>query len=803
MKSQTNAVIRCTALAGLFLAFSAAPAHALTRTWDGGAATNLWSTAENWDPDGLPVANDTVIIDSAVTVDWTGGAMSAWNVTLSNGASLRADVNYARLNGATINLGPASILSNTSGKGWDLSGGKLNFQNGAAAPIGDWELKGFNSFSFKLGPAGFTKLTPTTLRWQAVDKFTKSTWNVDMADYTGPSPASIVLVDFTNTSGDPNMTAANFLAQATQTVTNAGANVGSTIVYDPFMTAIVLKVQVAPYVAPLADSVWDGGAGTTAWTTAANWDPDFLPPVNGAVAIDGAVTVDMTGLGSGALPSGVKIALTNGATLTNTTDVCRMNGASSVSVGSGCTLNKFWAMGSGSMSFQNGAIWSAGDVELSGPNVFSFKLGPAGFTKLTPGVLRWDPTKEFTQQTWTVDMADYTGPSPASIILMDCSSAFYANMTAANFLAQATRTVTNAGANVGSTIVYDRIQAAFVLKVQVDPYVAPVADLVWDGGGGSVLWATAANWDPDFTPVAGNKVAIASAVTVDCPNVSLPACTISLMNHGAMTSSTGAVRLQGATINVASGSALSGGFWDMNNGTINFQNGALATVSNWELKGTTRFTFKLGAAGFTKLTPGILRGAAGTIAASTWIADMADYTGGPGIIPLVDYTSDSYNGGMTDALLQTAGLSVINLGVGYAANLQWNHTTKAIELNVTAAPGNSYASWAAAHAGGQAADLDFDNDGVNNGVEFFMNAPAGFTANPVLNGSNQITWTNGGNLAPVDYGTQYVVQTSSDLAIWVPVSVGDLTSNTSGPGGSLTYTLSGAAPRFVRLMVTP
>ena len=432
---------------------------------------------------------------------------------------------------------------------------------------------------------------------------------------------------------------------------------------------------------------WDAGGGVdNKWTTAANWDGDTLPASNNDVVIDGAVTVDMDGLGNGNLPSGVKVALTNGARLTNTTGVCRMNGASSVSVGSGCTLNKYWAMGRGSMSFQNGAMWNAGDVELSGPNVFSFKLGPAGFTKLTPGMLRWNATTKFTEQTWTVDMADYTGPSPASIILMDCSSAFDpTNMTAANFLAQATRTVTNAGVNVGSTIVYDPIQAAFVLKVQVDPYIAPVTDLVWDGGGGSVLWATATNWDPDFTPVAGNTVAIASAVTVDCPNVSLPACTISLMNHGAMTSSTGAVRLQGTTINVASGSALSGGFWDMNNGTINFQNGALATMPNWELKGTTRFTFKLGAAGFTKLTPGALWGS--TITTSTWVADMADYTGGLGIIPLVDFATDRYTGGMSSATFLTSTRNVTNLGVGYAANLQWNHTTKAIELNVTAVPG--------------------------------------------------------------------------------------------------------------------
>lgn len=84
-----------------------------------------------------------------------------------------------------------------------------------------------------------------------------------------------------------------------------------------------------------------------------------------------------------------------------------------------------------------------------------------------------------------------------------------------------------------------------------------------------------------------------------------------------------------------------------------------------------------------------------------------------------------------------------------------------------------------------------------------MNAPTGFTANPGLDGTNTITWPNGGNIPAAEYGTQFVIQTSPDLATWTDVLLGDLTTNTDGPAGSLTYTLSGAAPRFVRLMVTP
>ena len=112
---------------------------------------------------------------------------------------------------------------------------------------------------------------------------------------------------------------------------------------------------------------------------------------------------------------------------------------------------------------------------------------------------------------------------------------------------------------------------------------------------------------------------------------------------------------------------------------------------------------------------------------------------------------------------------------------------------------NAYNTWASINAGGQTAEEDFDGDGVQNGVEFFMNAPAGFTANPALDGTNTITWANGGNIPASEYGTQFVVQTSTNLVDWTNVDVGDVTNSET----ELSYTLTGSAPQFVRLKVTP
>jgi hypothetical protein len=112
-----------------------------------------------------------------------------------------------------------------------------------------------------------------------------------------------------------------------------------------------------------------------------------------------------------------------------------------------------------------------------------------------------------------------------------------------------------------------------------------------------------------------------------------------------------------------------------------------------------------------------------------------------------------------------------------------------------------YGSWNIANAGGQAANLDYDNDGVSNGVEYFMNSAAGFTANPGLVG-NTVTWANGGNIPSSAYGSQFVVQISTDLTNWTDVpGTGD--ANLANTSGSVAYTLSGAGKKFVRLKVVP
>ncbi|MES2658956.1 MAG: autotransporter-associated beta strand repeat-containing protein [Verrucomicrobiota bacterium] len=125
-------------------------------------------------------------------------------------------------------------------------------------------------------------------------------------------------------------------------------------------------------------------------------------------------------------------------------------------------------------------------------------------------------------------------------------------------------------------------------------------------------------------------------------------------------------------------------------------------------------------------------------------------------------------------------------------------------VSVISAPGASgYATWASANADNQESNLDFDLDGVSNGVEYFMGLTgSSFTANPGIGAGDTVTWLNGGNIPSAAYGTQFKVQTSPDLTTWTDVLSGN--PNLNNTSGSVKYTLpTGAGKLFTRLVVTP
>lgn len=119
-----------------------------------------------------------------------------------------------------------------------------------------------------------------------------------------------------------------------------------------------------------------------------------------------------------------------------------------------------------------------------------------------------------------------------------------------------------------------------------------------------------------------------------------------------------------------------------------------------------------------------------------------------------------------------------------------------------------YSSWAAFNTAGPNLNDDHDNDGVPNGVEYFLGGPSGnttgFTLLPgVTNtaGTLSVTWVMGSGYAGV-YTTDFTVETSDTLTgTWT-------TENTPGnvtiSGSNVTYTFPTplGIKRFVRLKVT-
>jgi autotransporter-associated beta strand protein len=216
--------------------------------------------------------------------------------------------------------------------------------------------------------------------------------------------------------------------------------------------------------------------------------------------------------------------------------------------------------------------------------------------------------------------------------------------------------------------------------------------------------------------------------------------------------------------------------------------------------GTLTLTGTLAYTGSTTVTNGTLA----IQTASLGNASIVDVKTTPtvGILQLNHAVIDVVGDFQIDGVSQGDG---VYGAIGSGAQFETASITGTGRLQVgAAAPG--YATWALANAGGQAANLDYDLDGVENGVEYFMNAPAGFTSNPSVVVSagpvRTVTWPNGGNIPFTDYGTQFKVQTSTNLATWADIASGD--PNLSNTAGSVIYTLpTGAGNLFVRLVVTP
>ena len=111
--------------------------------------------------------------------------------------------------------------------------------------------------------------------------------------------------------------------------------------------------------------------------------------------------------------------------------------------------------------------------------------------------------------------------------------------------------------------------------------------------------------------------------------------------------------------------------------------------------------------------------------------------------------------------------------------------------------GSAYDIWADTYAGGGTASEDYNNDGVQNGIAYFMGMN-GLATNPGVVGGT-VTWPRD----PTATITSFRVQVSDNLAAWTDIVPPHASINTSVPI-RVTYTLPvGAAKKFCRLVVVP
>jgi hypothetical protein len=152
---------------------------------------------------------------------------------------------------------------------------------------------------------------------------------------------------------------------------------------------------------------------------------------------------------------------------------------------------------------------------------------------------------------------------------------------------------------------------------------------------------------------------------------------------------------------------------------------------------------------------------------------------------------------MVDGFTNASGVWTKQIG----SNV-WTFTQADGNLTLSVVPG--YATWATANAGGQGPELDHDNDGVKNGIEYFMGQTgSGLTAlpGPVSSGGvTSVTWTRD----PAATVSSFAVQFSTTLngVDWASVPAGEV--NLSDPTKVIyTFPAPLSGKRFIRLSVTP
>ena len=456
-------------------------AHAQISFDDGAAGDSNWTSANNWDPNGVPGTGNTITIGSGFTVDFDiAGNLPGSTTLIVDGTLSITSTGVLRANGADITVSSTGELTAaTSGKFYDMNNATVTFQDGAQFTQGVWENKGTNTFNFELGATGFNTLTPSKLNVSGgAGNISNATYNADLggASYTGGSQI-LTLVDYgTDTHGISN---ANF-QNATLNTIDTGSN-AARLYYDDATEAIMLGINQTV--------TWTGGGANDLLTTAANWNaPDNKAPItNDTLLINNGDTVQHTSH----LANNLTINL-EGSALDNTgLGAIRLNNAT-INVDAASTLSgAFWDLDGASIVFEDGAQANMSFWEQKDLNSFTYQLGAYDFTTLTPGAFRIGTgglTGDIANATYIADFSNFSNWSLSnlgsnSITLMDFTNGGGPSLTDLQFQ-EATFSYLNMGANIENEMfVWDNTAKSITLTFDITAVPEPSSTALLGLGG--------------------------------------------------------------------------------------------------------------------------------------------------------------------------------------------------------------------------------------------------------------------------------------------------------------------------------
>jgi dienelactone hydrolase len=408
------------AIAGVGL-FSAGTARGVA-IWDGEAGDGFWTNPVNWEANSLPVSGEHIFITNGNSVILpVGNLPNACTVTVSGALTLTASAGVVRLAGSTINVTTGTL----AGGWWDMGGGKMFFEDGAAATMSTLEHKGNNTFGFKLSPAGFKTLTPGAIRF-ASTVWSNMTYNIDASAYNVSNGATVVLMDYTS-AGDTAYT--NAFTPTINLITNASGP-GASL---SFNTA-TLQLRLTFDVPPPGPKTWDGGGGDNSWTTPANWNPDGTPIAGDKVLVGAgaSVTNGQNTFASLMIDPGASVKFASftaaGNVITNAGVISypgtwRLTGAPVITfTGSGSFGSEIgWLDTQGArLNFMDGASVANGNMalELRNGTKFGFTLSNSGFTTLDFGQI-WDGGTAWSNISFFLDLSSYNWSNGTTLVLAD------------------------------------------------------------------------------------------------------------------------------------------------------------------------------------------------------------------------------------------------------------------------------------------------------------------------------------------------------------------------------------------------